>query len=177
MFFQTLFTLTGHLPRRWSKLLVVQFPFEQRQVAGSGKIPKVAGRSDILNGEVVMTKNTRALFLFSILLSLPGLHSDALGQGTNARRLTGTWNLDTSRGDDVRDCGKSRGDQPGRELRANATKTGESPATARPAVDSSSPVAVLLLPPPRRLKSLLTPTVEPAPKPMRTGGPCRPLPS
>jgi len=51
-----------------------------------------------------MTKNTRALFLFSILLSLPGLHSDALGQGTNARRLTGTWNLDTSRGDDVRDA-------------------------------------------------------------------------
>ncbi len=51
-----------------------------------------------------MTKNTRALFLFSMLLSLPGLHSDALGQGTNARRLTGTWNLDTSRGDDVRDA-------------------------------------------------------------------------
>jgi len=51
-----------------------------------------------------MTKNTRALFLFSILLSLPGLHSDALGQGTNARRLTGTWNLDASRGDDVRNA-------------------------------------------------------------------------
>lgn len=51
-----------------------------------------------------MSKNTRALFLFSILLSLLGLHSDALGQGTNARRLTGTWNLDTSRGDDVRDA-------------------------------------------------------------------------
>jgi outer membrane lipoprotein SlyB len=51
-----------------------------------------------------MTKNTRVLFLFSILLSLPGLHSDALGQGTDAKRLTGTWNLDTSRSDDVRDA-------------------------------------------------------------------------
>jgi outer membrane lipoprotein SlyB len=51
-----------------------------------------------------MTKNTQAIFLFSILLSIPGLNSDALGQGTNARRLTGTWNLDTSRGDDVRDA-------------------------------------------------------------------------
>ena len=50
-----------------------------------------------------MTKNTRVLFLlFSILLSLPGLHSNALGQGSNARRLTGTWNLDASRSDDVR---------------------------------------------------------------------------
>ena len=53
-----------------------------------------------------MTKNTRVLFLLSILLSLPGLNSDVLGQGrnANARRLTGTWNLDTSRGDDVRNA-------------------------------------------------------------------------
>ena len=51
-----------------------------------------------------MIKNMRFTFLLSILLSLPGLHSDALGQGRNARRLTGTWNLDTSRSDDVRDA-------------------------------------------------------------------------
>lgn len=51
-----------------------------------------------------MSKNTRALFLLSILLSLPGLQSDALGQRTNARRLTGTWNLDASRSDDVRNA-------------------------------------------------------------------------
>jgi len=51
-----------------------------------------------------MSKNMRMLFLLSILLSLPGVHSDALGQGRNARRLTGTWNLDTSRGDNVRDA-------------------------------------------------------------------------
>jgi hypothetical protein len=49
-----------------------------------------------------MIKNRRVLFLFSILLSLPGSYSDALGQSRTARRLTGTWNLDTSRGDDVR---------------------------------------------------------------------------
>ena len=53
-----------------------------------------------------MTRNTQAIFLFSILLSIPGLNSDVFGQGANAnaRRLTGTWNLDTSRGDDVRDA-------------------------------------------------------------------------
>jgi len=51
-----------------------------------------------------MIKNMRVLSLLSILLSLPGLHSDALGQGRNARRLTGTWNLDTSHSDDVRDA-------------------------------------------------------------------------
>jgi len=49
-----------------------------------------------------MIRNMRVVFLLSILLSLPGLHFDALGQGRNARRLTGTWNLDTSRSDDVR---------------------------------------------------------------------------
>ena len=51
-----------------------------------------------------MIKNMRFTFLLSILLTLAGLHSDALGQGRNARRLTGTWNLDTSRSDDVRDA-------------------------------------------------------------------------
>ena len=53
-----------------------------------------------------MTRNTQAIFLFSILLSIPGLNSDVFGQAANAnaRRLTGTWNLDTSRGDDVRDA-------------------------------------------------------------------------
>src|SRR4030095_3055886 len=44
----------------------------------------------------------RVLILCSILLTLPGLHSEALGQDRNARRLTGTWNLDTTRSDDVR---------------------------------------------------------------------------
>ena len=43
----------------------------------------------------------RVLFLCAILLTLPGLSSEALGQGRN-RQLTGTWNLDTSRSDDVR---------------------------------------------------------------------------
>jgi len=37
-----------------------------------------------------------------LLFTLPGLHSQALGQGRNSGRLTGTWNLDASRSDDVR---------------------------------------------------------------------------
>jgi len=37
-----------------------------------------------------------------LLLTLPGLQSQALGQGRNNGRLTGTWNLDASRSDDVR---------------------------------------------------------------------------
>ena len=44
----------------------------------------------------------RMLILSSILLTLPGLYSEVLGQGRNARRLTGTWNLDTARSDNVR---------------------------------------------------------------------------
>ena len=48
-----------------------------------------------------MNIHYRVLFLCSILLTLPGLSSEALGQGRN-RQLTGTWNLDTSRSDDVR---------------------------------------------------------------------------
>ena len=51
-----------------------------------------------------MINNKRVVFLLSLLLALPVLRSDALGQGSNARRLTGTWNLDTSRSDDVRDA-------------------------------------------------------------------------
>ena len=43
----------------------------------------------------------RVLFICAILLTLPGLRSEALGQGRN-RQLTGTWNLDASRSDDVR---------------------------------------------------------------------------
>ena len=43
----------------------------------------------------------RVLFLCAILLTLPGLNSEAYGQGRN-RQLTGTWNLDASRSDDVR---------------------------------------------------------------------------
>ena len=49
-----------------------------------------------------MKIHQRVLFLCSILLTLPGLYSEALGQGRNARRLTGTWNLDATRSDDVR---------------------------------------------------------------------------
>ena len=44
----------------------------------------------------------RMLILSSILLTVPGLYSEVLGQGRNARRLTGTWNLDTARSDNVR---------------------------------------------------------------------------
>jgi hypothetical protein len=51
-----------------------------------------------------MIKNARVLLLLSILVSLPGLQSNAFGQSRTARRLTGTWNLDTSRGDDVRNA-------------------------------------------------------------------------
>jgi hypothetical protein len=43
----------------------------------------------------------RVFLLYAILLTLPGLCSEAQGQGRN-RQLTGTWNLDTSRSDDVR---------------------------------------------------------------------------
>jgi hypothetical protein len=49
-----------------------------------------------------MKIHQRVLFLCSILLTLLGLYSEALGQGPNARRLTGTWNLDTTRSDNVR---------------------------------------------------------------------------
>ena len=43
----------------------------------------------------------RVLFVCLILLA-PGFYSEALGQRRNARQLTGTWGLDTSRSDDVR---------------------------------------------------------------------------
>ena len=64
------------------------------------RLSRVEG--DYLTSEVFMKIHQKVLFLCSILLTLPGLSSEALGQGRNARRLTGTWNLDASRSDDVR---------------------------------------------------------------------------
>ncbi|MCI0723111.1 MAG: hypothetical protein L0338_29740 [Acidobacteria bacterium] len=51
-----------------------------------------------------MTNKGRLLLFLSLVLSLPGLHSDLLAQGRYSKRLTGTWRLDASRSDDVRDA-------------------------------------------------------------------------
>jgi hypothetical protein len=64
------------------------------------RLSRVEG--EYLTSEVFMKIHHRVLFLCSILLTLPGLSSEVLGQRRNASRLTGTWSLDASRSDDVR---------------------------------------------------------------------------
>lgn len=51
-----------------------------------------------------MFRHRSVLFLLSLLLSFPSSEFEVHGQGRNARRLTGTWSLDASRSDNVREA-------------------------------------------------------------------------
>src|SRR5262245_19073699 len=51
-----------------------------------------------------MNKYWRKLNPFLVLLLFTALASETAAQTRNARRLTGTWSLDASRSDDIRDA-------------------------------------------------------------------------
>jgi hypothetical protein len=53
---------------------------------------------------MIIAKKGQLLSLLTLAFLLQSLSVEVLGQGRSSRRLTGTWNLDSSRSDDVRDA-------------------------------------------------------------------------
>jgi hypothetical protein len=51
-----------------------------------------------------MARKNYSFRILFLMLFLSNLHFDAVGQSRNSGRLTGTWSLDASRSDDVRDA-------------------------------------------------------------------------
>jgi hypothetical protein len=56
------------------------------------------------HGEVIMAKRSQLLLMIIFVLLLPGLRPGLLAQSETSHSLNGTWSLDASRSDDIRDA-------------------------------------------------------------------------